>query len=287
MPMSGKKKFHRPESLTACLDFLRENGSDSVLLAGGTDVMVDLKAGEIDKNWIVDVSRLQELKGIEMRQGRLWVGAGVTLTELLESEVIHAHGPALQKSAFHFAAKQIRNVATIGGNVAHCSPCADTLPPLLVHEAQALIAGSGGTRSLPVDQVAAGPYLYGLKPDEVILGFSLRPRNPIFADFQKIGRRRELVIARVNMAGLADLDERGGLCDVRFALGSCTPVTQRFQNLEEMLEGQHPSRQLFWEAGALAAETMINITGRRPSFVYKEKAVQGLFYRMFAPLLGD
>ncbi|MFW6055382.1 MAG: FAD binding domain-containing protein, partial [Thermodesulfobacteriota bacterium] len=192
---------------------------------------------------------------------------------------------ALHRAASCFAAKQIRNVATIGGNVAHCSPCADTMPPLLCHEAEALIAGGAGTRSLPVNQVAAGPYRYGLTPDEVILGFYLRPRSPDFADFQKIGRRRELVIARINMAGLADVDGKGRLREVRFALGSCTPVPQRFKQVEQMLEGQQPSEQLFWEAGALTAKIMIGITGMRPSFVYKEQAVQGLFYRMFAQMM--
>ena len=136
MRMSRKRRYHRPDSLKDCLGFLRKNGPDSVLLAGGTDVMTDLRAGEIDKGWIVDVSRLQELKGIELRDGHLWIGAGVTLSEILASDLLAEHGLTLKKSAFHFAARQIRNVATIGGNVAHCSPCADTMPPLLVHEAE-------------------------------------------------------------------------------------------------------------------------------------------------------
>lgn len=249
--------------------------------------MADLRAGEIARNWIVDISRLPELHGIELQGGKLWIGACVTLSELLRSELVAEKACALQKAARHFAATQIRNKATIGGNVGHCSPCADTLPPLLVHEAEALISGPSGERRLPAGEVAAGPYLYGLQSDEVIRGFFLRARSPDFADFQKIGRRKELVIARANMAGLADLDQEGKLREVRFALGSCTPVTQRFSSVEQMLEGKVPSRQLLWEAGVECSRTMISITGRRPSAVYKEKAVHGLFYRMFAPLAKD
>ncbi len=282
--MSGKQ-YYRPGNLEQCLDFLAENGRESVLLAGGTDVMVDMRAGEIDKSWIVDISRLPELWGIELQNGKLWIGAAVTLTELLNSKLLQEHGFALHTAALHFAARQIRNVATIGGNVAHCSPSADTLPPLLVHEAEALLAGPCARRRIPVGEVAAGTYRSALEPRELIIGFELRPRSPFLADFQKIGRRRELVIARVNMAGLADMDEDQRMTGVRFALGSCTPVPRRFADVEALLEGSRPGRELFWEAGRLAAENMIRMSGRRPSFVYKEKAVQGLVYRMFSPLL--
>ncbi len=282
--MSGKQ-YYRPGNLEQCLDFLAENGRKSVLLAGGTDVMVDMRAGEIDTSWIVDISRLPELRGIELQNGKLWIGAGVTLTELLSSSLVQMHARALHRAALHFAARQIRNVATIGGNVAHCSPSADTLPPLLVHEAEALVAGPYGRRRIPVGEVAAGTYRSSLEPTELIIGFELQPRAPFLADFQKIGRRRELVIARVNMAGLADRDEDQRMTGVRFALGSCTPVPRRFKEVESLLEGSLPGRELFWEAGRLAAEKMIQITGRRPSFVYKEKAVQGLVYRLFSRVL--
>lgn len=282
-----KRKYYRPEDVTQCLEFLEHKGHDAVLLAGGTDVMIDLQAGEIQTTWIVDVSRLPDLKGIGLQEEKLWIGAGVTLTELLEVDLVQEQACALHKAALHFAARQIRNVATIGGNVAHCSPCADTLPPLLVHEAEAVVAGPYGRRRISVHEVAAGTYRSSLDPTELIIGFELQPRTPFLADFQKIGRRRELVIARVNMAGLADLDAEQRMSGVRFALGSCTPLPRRFPDVESLLEGNHPSRELFWEAGRLAAENMIELSGRRPSFVYKEKAVQGLVYRMYSALLND
>ena len=282
--MSGKR-YYRPGNVEQCLEFLHNEGRDAVLLAGGTDVMVDLRAGEIDRTWIVDVSRLPELRGVRLQKHTLWIGAGVTLTELLGSSLVQMHTRALHRAALHFAARQIRNVATIGGNVAHCSPSADTLPPLLVHEAEAVVAGSYGRRRIPVGEVAAGTYRSSLEPTELIIGFELQPRAPFLSDFQKIGRRRELVIARVNMAALADLDAEQRMNGVRFALGSCTPVPLRFPEVETLLEGSRPSRELFWEAGRLAAESMIALSGRRPSFIYKEKAVQGLVYRLFSQVL--
>ena len=165
--MSGKR-YYRPGNVQQCLDFLAENGRDSVLLAGGTDVMVDLRAGEIDRSWIVDLSRLPELRGIELQNGKLWIGAAVTLTELLDAGLVREQAAALHKAALKFAARQIRNVATIGGNVAHCSPSADTLPPLLVHEAEAVLAGPYGRRRIPVGEVAAGTYRSVLTPEEEI-----------------------------------------------------------------------------------------------------------------------
>ena len=133
-------EYIRPNNLSEALDFLNSKGPDSKILAGGTDIMVDLSSGELNTRHLLDVSRLAELKKIEVLDGKLMIGAAVTITELLESETVAASAPALGKAADKFASRQIRNVATIGGNVAHCSPCGDTIPPLLIHQALAVVA---------------------------------------------------------------------------------------------------------------------------------------------------
>jgi CO/xanthine dehydrogenase FAD-binding subunit len=279
--------YIRPPDLDGALEFLNTNGAETKILAGGTDIMVDMRSGALKTSFLLDVSRLDDLKKIELNDGQLSIGAAVTITELLESETIVASAPALQKAADKFASKQIRNVATIGGNVAHCSPCGDTIPPLLIHEAQAVVMNPAGQRKVTIEEMASGPYHCSLHPNELITHFVLEPKSQEvdFADFQKIGRRQELAIARMSMAAMASKEDDNSISFLRFALGSCTPTPHRFYEIEDFLMGKVPTENVLWEAGKILAEKMLDITGRRPSAVYKEPAIQGLFLRMMSPLI--
>ena len=281
-------QYIRPQSLDEAIDFLDQHGHQTEILAGGTDVLVDLKSDELHKKYLLDISRLETLQKIEIDDDQLTVGAGVTLTEIYDSEILACHAPAMQKCAFSFASKQIRNVATIGGNVAHCSPCGDTVPPLVIHEAKAVLVSKNGEREVPVEQIASGPYACALPSSEIISHFVLKPATEIdFADFQKIGRRKELSIARISMAAMARQDEAGRLSFVRFCLGSCTPTPQRFQIVEDYLLGKAPTESLLRDAGRELTDRMFEITGRRGSAIYKEPAIQGLFVRMLYPLCSQ
>jgi CO/xanthine dehydrogenase FAD-binding subunit len=281
--------YIRPDTLGEALDFLNAKGAESKILAGGTDIMVDLRSGALNTRHLLDVSRLNDLKKIEVLDGKLSIGAAVTIAELLESETIAASAPALRAAANKFASKQIRNVATIGGNVAHCSPCGDTIPPLLIHQAQAVVANPQGQRNVTIEEMASGPYHCSLHPNELITHFILEPKPPEvdFADFQKIGRRQELAIARMSMAAMASKEDDHAISFLRFALGSCTPTPHRFYEVEDFLMGKVPTEDALWQAGKILAEKMLNITGRRPSAIYKEPAIQGLFMRMMHPLIGE
>ncbi len=281
--------YIKATNLRDALEFLNTNGAETKILAGGTDIMVDMRSGAFKTRFLLDVSRLDDLKKIEMQNGQLSVGAAVTISELLESDTIAEMAPALKKAAEKFAGRQIRNVATIGGNVAHCSPCGDTIPPLLIHDAKAVVLTSEGQRHVTIEEMASGPYHCSLLPHEIISHFVLQPRpqEVTFADFQKIGRRQELAIARMSMAAMAYQDDGGSIAYMRFALGSCTPTPHRFREVEEYLTGKVPAENIIWEAGRLLADKMLDITGRRPSAVYKEPAIQGLFVRIMQPLVAN
>jgi CO/xanthine dehydrogenase FAD-binding subunit len=279
--------YIRPNTLSEALDFLDAKGAESKILAGGTDIMVDLRSGTLNTRHLLDVSRLDDIKKIEVLDGKLSIGAAVTIAELWESETIAASAPALRRAADKFASKQIRNVATIGGNVAHCSPCGDTIPPLLIHQARAVVANPQGQRNVTIEEMASGPYHCSLHPNELITHFILEPKpaEVDFADFQKIGRRQELAIARMSMAAMASKGDDHSISFLRFALGSCTPTPHRFYEIENFLMGKVPTEDVLWQAGKILAEKMLDITGRRPSAIYKEPAIQGLFMRMMSPLI--
>lgn len=279
--------YYNPPTLEAALEFLDDHGGDTCILAGGTDVMVDIRANEMDKKYLMDVTRLEALQGIEMMEDRLSVGALTTLSDIYTSDLIAAHAPTLKQCAAGFASKQIRNVATIGGNVAHCSPCGDTVPPLLVHEAMAVLAGTQGVREIPVEQIASGPYATALPSDEMIVRFILKPAKEMdLTNFKKIGRRKALSISRISMAAMVRISSDDCIEFIRFSLGACTPIPQRFDEIETLMTGEKISEPLLWKAGKQLTDQMFEITGRRSSAIYKEPAIQGLFYRLFSPLVN-
>jgi len=278
--------FIRPQTLPEALAFLSQNAPDTTILAGGTDVMIDMRAGELNRRYLLDVSRLVELRQIDITDGELAIGAAITITEISKSEIIERHAPALRIAADKFASCQVRNIATIGGNVAHCSPCGDTVPPLLIHDAEAVVVSHHGQRVVPIEEMAGGPYHCTLQPDELITHFILKPKpeTVAFVDFQKIGRRKELAVARLSLAAMIGQESDRSISFIRLALGSCTPTPHRFRDIENYLFGKIPAESLLWEAGRIVSEEMLDITGRRPSAIYKEPAVQGLFMRMMYPL---
>jgi len=277
--------YLRPKKLDDALEFLRDHGKEAAIVAGGTDVMVNLRSGELKPKYLMDVSRLPELKGIEIKDGGLRVGAGVTISDIFTAPILTRLAPALQKASYKFASKQVRNVATIGGNVAHCSPCGDMVPPLIIHEAKVVLKSSNGERTIPIQDVPTEPYRSSIDPEEIVVCFILKPKENVFSDFQKIGRRKELAISRASMAVMAESDVEGKITFMRLALGSCTPTPQRSTDVEYFLTGKVPSEALLWEAGQMVANKMIAISGVRSSTVYKEKAVQGLFMRILFPLV--
>lgn len=283
--MEKKLSYVRPDSLAQALDFLSENRKETVVIAGGTDVMVDLRSGEINPGYLLDISRLSELQGICMEGGELVIGAGVTISELQKSEVVSEYAPTLQKCTKNFAGTQIRNIATLGGNVAHCSPCGDTIPPLVIHDAEVVIASPTGTKRVPITEIATGPYQCQLPENEIITSFVLKAKKADFSAFHKIGRRKDLAISRLSMALMLDKNEDGTISFMRVSIGACTPTPHRMTAVEEFMTGKPLSKELLFEGGRLLADKMIEITGRRSSIIYKEPAVQGLFVKMIYPVL--
>ncbi len=280
-------QYARAADVREALEFLREFGPETAVLAGGTDLMVELRAGRLKASRFLDISRLEDLKGIQQEGEDLHLGSGLTFTEILSSDVAAAWTPVLQKAASTIGSQQVRNMATIGGNVAHCSPCADSVPALLVHDTKVVLASANGERTISLDAFLKGPYQNDRRPDELITRFILKGWNHGFHGFQKLARRRELAVARLTLAMLADVNTDGKISVFRLALGAGTPAPRRMAQVEEFLTGKKLAEHDLWEAGRLLSQEMVGVTGTRPSTVYKEKAVQGLLVKTLYPLLGD
>jgi len=274
--------FIRPASLAEALDFLAENGEGTEIIAGGTDLLVELRgipAGKKGPKWLVDISGLSELKGIREEGEEIVVGSGTTHREVQTSEVIREAAPLLAAASATVGAAQHRNIATIGGNIMNASPAADTVPALIALEASAVLRSREGERVRPLSEIFVKPYQTDAAPGEILSAVRFR-RLPAEAKsaFVKLGRRNALAISRMNAAVVLFLRD-GAITEARIAPGSATPMPERFAAAEKILIGQEPSEELFRAAGAAVAAEMVERSGRRWSTPYKEPVIAALTAR--------
>lgn len=280
-------RYLRASTLEEALAVLAEDGWQGTRpLAGGTDLMVELRNGGISGGCLLDISRVAELRRIEVEDGKIRIGACVTFSEILEHEGLAVAAPLLQKAAGTIGSPQIRNVATLGGNVANSSPAADSLPALLVHESRVVLASLEGWRDLPLDAFLVGPYRNARRPRELIVELVLQSMaSGCHWDYLKVARRKALAIARLNLALMVKKAPDGRLELVRLALGAATPTPRRMESVEQILCGRPLNLELLREAAGLLAHEMVEQAGVRASTAYKSVAVQGLLIRGLLPLL--
>ncbi len=284
--MVSRFQYIRPESLGHALDWLAVRGTDTSVIAGGTDLMIPIRNGDLRSRFVLDISRLAELRAIELRKGILEIGSAVTFSEIVNSPVVRDRAPVLAKAAQYVGSVQIRNVGTIGGNVANGSPAADGVPPLVVHNAVAIVNSAAGERQLPVHELITGPYVTALRPGEVLTKFLLEPIGKGYrSGFHRIARRRALAVARINTAAVTYVGPDGAVRDVRLCVGSITPTPCRMKAAEDRLLSKKPDPDLIRQAAEIVSQEMVRRSATRPSTEYKEPAVQGLVVKVLSELL--
>ncbi len=282
--------FIRPASLDEALDFLAEKGEGTKIIAGGTDLLVELRgspAGEKGPDWILDISGLSELKGIREEGEDIVVGSGSTHREVHTSDLIRESAPLLAAASATVGAAQHRNIATIGGNIMNASPAADTVPALIALEASAVLRSREGERVSPLSGIFVKPYQTDAASGEILTAVRFR-RLPAGARsaFVKLGRRNALAISRMNVAVVLFLRD-GAIIEARIAPGSATPMPERFAAAEKILAGKKPSEELFRAAGAAVAAEMVERSGRRWSTPYKEPVISALTARALREALSE
>ena len=210
-------------------------------LAGGTDLLVHLRQipATTKPPILIDISRVPEMHGIHVDAGGLHIGAGNSFAHIAASPLVAAYAPALQQAALTVGGPAIRNMGTLGGNLCSASPAADSLPPLVMLDAQVELSSASGTRRLAVADFVTGPRQTQLAADELLTRVSLPLRPELNTQrFVKIGLRQSLAIAVASFAGMLVCDADGCITEARFAWGSVGPVVQRFPEIEALLTGQ-------------------------------------------------
>ena len=212
--------YHRPESLAAALQLLREHGAGACVLAGGTDLIVRLRKRQDVPGIVVDLKRVAELRADIVTNGAgIRIGACTVISDIVEHQEIRERFPALVEAGLVLGSIQIRNRATLAGNLCNASPAADTAPALLVYGARVTMVGPRGTREVPLDEFLTGPGRTALGHGELVAAIDLPwPPGGSGAAFARLTRRRGVDLAIVSVACLAS---RSG--EIRFAFGAVGP----------------------------------------------------------------
>ena len=230
--------WHKPASLPEAVALFGMNGGKVPIVAGGTDIVVQWRAGAIDPPGFIDISSVPEILAIEEEKGSIVIGAGVTHARIASNEAVLAHLPVLARACLSIGAVQIQNRGTIGGNVMNASPAGDTLPVALACGASMCAAGVKGERWIPVEEFYTGYRRTSLAPDEMLAKIRFPKRDSKeTAGFYKVGTRRAQAISKVAMCARARI-RHGGIEWIRIALGSVAPTVVRCPGTEALLAGK-------------------------------------------------
>jgi len=266
------------DNLALALDYVKNIGDRFRFIAGGTDLMVQMRSGKVTPECLVDISHIGELHGISEEKGGVVIGALSTLEEIRRSRLVESRLPALKESADFFAAWQVRNLATIGGNVCNASPAADTAPPLLIYRAS-LVASSGVTsRRIPIEEFFVGPGKTCLKVGELVCQVILPVEATGGSAFLKLGKRQASNLAVVNAAAYVRIKD-GFVSESRLALGAVAPKPVRASKTEDFLEGKLAVDRNFAQAAALVDDDIRPITDVRAGAEYRVKMAETLAFR--------
>jgi carbon-monoxide dehydrogenase small subunit/xanthine dehydrogenase small subunit len=233
-PEPAAPLYFRPRSLEEALEILIQRSGEVRPIAGGTDILVAAKDGKANPASLFDLTAVPELRGIEEVGQELRIGAAVTHTEILASPLVARYCPALPLACAWVGGPQIRNRGTIGGNLAHGSPAADTVPPLYVADAKVEVVSVSDRRDVMISDFCTGPRQTVLAPDELIVAVRIPKRAGVRGAFLRLGQRQAQAISKVSVA--VAMTFRAGQPEwVRVALGAVAPTVIRAPETERAL----------------------------------------------------
>jgi len=276
----AKFDYKIAETLEDAVQLLNEPGIRSIPLAGGTDIFVAIRVNPSWFDRLVDIQRIPQLTEINQEGTQIKIGAAVTFAGAIESPILQKAAPFLVEACKTIGGPAIRNCGTFGGNVANAAACADTIPALVCLEAKAHLQSSTGNRQMPVEELVTGPHMTQINEGELLTHFTFQlPPEGTKSCFIKIGRRKAQSISRLSVAVIGKVDQEGKIDYNRICPGAAIAKPSRFRNVESILMGKSPGKDLFSEVGNQLVSEMIASTGRRWSTEYKEVTLKAITER--------
>ena len=272
-------EFVRPQNLPEALDVMAQDAQVAPI-AGGTNIMVNMKRMPLQADLVADLSGLEELKSISVNNGRVRLGAGVTFAQLLDWRPGGAVEGLMRPMCIAFAGPLIRNLATVGGNICDASAAADLSPPLLALDAAVeLNSAAHGRRTLPLPEFFQGVRKTARRTDELLtaIEFPMPDKNERWF-YYKLGKRKADAISIVSVAMTVRL-EQGSVVRARIALGAVAPVAMRASHTETLLQGEMLNEAINNAAATCAAGEARPIDDFRATGAYRRQMVAALVRR--------
>ncbi|MCC6775913.1 MAG: xanthine dehydrogenase family protein subunit M [Hyphomicrobiales bacterium] len=275
-------RYEAPETLAAAVALLAGASGPARVLAGGTDVIVQMETDLIEPRLLVDVKKIAEMRRIEPEAGGFRVGAAVTGMQIMDHAALCKAWPGVVDGVKLIGSIQVKGRATMGGNLCNASPAADSVPALIAAGAVARVIGGKGVREVPVEQIPTGPGKTSLAKDEIIVSFFLPARPPRSGDaYQRITPRTEMDIAVVGVGINLALDERGICKSARVALGAVAPTALLVPEAAAALVGTKVDAAALDALAAAASAACRPIDDKRGTREYRIK-VAGVLARRTA-----
>jgi carbon-monoxide dehydrogenase medium subunit len=268
-----------PETLDEACDHLDRLGGKARVLAGGTDVLADLKQGNLTAQYLISLSRIAELHKIASRKGSLWIGPMVTPNELADSAKVRKVCPALADAGASMAGVQIRNLASLGGNLCSAVPSADLPPSLMTVEAELLLASKAGQRQVPIREFFLAPRKTALRKDEILAGIMIPALPPgTGSAYEKYQLRAASALAVLGCAARLTV-HKGKITKALVCVGAAAPIPLLIEKAGAFLKGKAPSKKNFDQAGLLAEKGVKPITDHRGSETFRRDLARVLTTR--------
>lgn len=279
-------EFHEPHTLEDACRLMGELGEKARPLAGGTDLLVNMKKKILAPEHLVSLGRIEPLGELSSDNDGLRLGAALTAAQIAESADVRERFPALAEGASRLGSPLIRNLATVAGNLASARPAADFPPPLIAYGARVVVRNASGDRTLPVEELFRGPGATSLGPDDLLEAVQLDAlEERSGAAYIKLGVRQTLEISLVNVAAYLGLENKT-IQTARIVLGSVAPTPIRAPAAEKTLIGELPSPALFAKAAEAASEDAKPIDDFRASAAYRRDMVRTLTRRALETALA-
>jgi len=277
-------EYRAPTSLDEAIGLLRANGDGARALAGGTDLVVQMKENATKfppPSQLISLHRISEIKGIEFSEkDGLRIGAGATMTDVAASQLVRARFQAVAEGASVVGSIQTMNMATVGGNLCNAAPSADIAPALLAFEGEAVIVGPSGRRTVPLAEFFAGPGRTVLAADDLLAEVRVKTPAPSTGSaYARHTPRKQMDIAVVGVGVVLTLAGKR-IERARVALGAVAPTPIRVTAVEKALEGQAISDELFAAAAAAAASECSPISDVRGSAEFRRHLVRVMTERI-------
>jgi CO/xanthine dehydrogenase FAD-binding subunit len=270
-----------PQTLDEALDILHEGQAELKIVAGGSDVIVQLRDGVMKVKKLLNILSLKELRFMREQDGLIHIGSLTTYSDITTSQLAREHAWVLVDASRQIGAVQLQNTATLGGNLGNASPAGDSLPPLYALEAVVVTRSKDGRRETPIEQFFVSYRKTALRPDELIEEVYFKPlSSKDRGAYTKLGLREANAISIVDLAVvLRGRSPDGSFAEARVALGAVAPVITRARKSEKALEHTPLKEKTLWEVATLAADESAPIDDIRGSAEYRRSLVASLVYQ--------